>query len=428
MILLNEKSQKSVLLLSAILILCTAVLFPMITHAVGNDVQAGELVITEVMANPAELPDANGEWFEVYNPGTTSFDLNGCKIRDDGTNSHTISGTVTIAPMSYAVLARDAISLTTTTVAYEYASFDLSNATDEIIIECNGVEIDRVEYDSAKGFPAVASGASMQLNAVGLDNNVGANWSVSTQTWAGSTDKGTPNMANAIVATPTPDPNATATPTPNPTIAPTPLPTIVPGTGVEITEIMADPSELSDSNGEWFEVYNPSSTAFDLNGCKIRDNGSNSHTIATPVIVPPMGYAVLATNAISLSSVTVAYDYSSLTLNNTSDAIIIECNGAEIDRVEYDSAKGFPAVASGASMQLNAVGLDNNVGANWSVSTQTWVGSTDKGTPGKNNNGLPSSITLSSQKGNSSFATMIVVATLATLSIGSTYLVKRKQI
>ena len=385
MILIKKSETLSGLFFALIAVLVViGLLFPTITKASENNVQAGELIITEIMQDPDELSDTNGEWFELYNTTTTPFDLNGCILRDNGSNSHTILGTVIVAPMSYAVLAVNAAALTTVSAAYDYSSFTLTNTDDEIIIECGGVEIDRVEYSSALGFPS-PTGASMQLNDLSLDNNVGANWSVSTATWSGSTDKGTPGMANAIVVNPTPDPNATAIPTPSPTIAPTALPTIVPGTGVQITEIMADPAELSDTYGEWFEVYNPSSTDFDLNGCKIHDNGSNSHTIADSVIVPPMGYAVLAANAISLTTVTVAYDYASFTLSNSNDAIIIECNGMEIDRVEYDTTLGFPTVSSGTSMQLRDTTLDNNAGANWCLADAIWNGSADKGTPGMAN-------------------------------------------
>ena len=47
-----------------------------------------------------------------------------------------------------------------------------------------------------------------------------------------------------------------------------------------INEIMQNPSAVSDSNGEWFEIYNPTDAEVDINGWTIRDDGSNSHVIA----------------------------------------------------------------------------------------------------------------------------------------------------
>ena len=42
------------------------------------------MVINEVMINPSAVSDANGEYVELYNSGTTSVDLAGWTIRDDG--------------------------------------------------------------------------------------------------------------------------------------------------------------------------------------------------------------------------------------------------------------------------------------------------------------------------------------------------------
>ena len=45
--------------------------------------QAGmisDLLITEVMVNPSQVSDTNGEWFELFNPTTDAIDLNGIFI------------------------------------------------------------------------------------------------------------------------------------------------------------------------------------------------------------------------------------------------------------------------------------------------------------------------------------------------------------
>ena len=43
------------------------------------------------MQNPAAVTDANGEWFEVYNPMSVAADLNGLSIQS-GSGSHVIDG------------------------------------------------------------------------------------------------------------------------------------------------------------------------------------------------------------------------------------------------------------------------------------------------------------------------------------------------
>jgi len=80
---------------------------------------------------------------------------------------------------------------------------------------------------------------------------------------------------------------------------------------VVINEIIQNPSAVTDANGEWFEVHNPTASAVDINGWTIRDDGSDSHLINNggPLEVPAGGFLVLAANADSGSNGGVAVDY-----------------------------------------------------------------------------------------------------------------------
>ncbi|MCH8957332.1 lamin tail domain-containing protein, partial [candidate division KSB1 bacterium] len=129
-----------------------------------------------------------------------------------------------------------------------------------------------------------------------------------------------------------------------------PIPEIV------ITEIMQNPSAVFDSNGEWFEVFNPTAGAIDIDGWTIKDNGTDSHTISNggPLLVPAGGFLVLARNANSGTNggVTVDYVYSGITLANGDDEVVLlDDLSTEIDRVEYDGGPNFPD-PTGASMSL----------------------------------------------------------------------------
>jgi hypothetical protein len=66
-----------------------------------------------------------------------------------------------------------------------------------------------------------------------------------------------------------------------------------------INELMMDPLAVDDTQGEWFELYNPQPFPIDIRGFVIKDLGSDTHTItsALPIIVPAGGVAVLARNA-----------------------------------------------------------------------------------------------------------------------------------
>jgi hypothetical protein len=155
-----------------------------------------------------------------------------------------------------------------------------------------------------------------------------------------------------------------------------------------ITEVMNDPMAIADGMGEYFEIYNTGATAFDINGCTIRDGGG-MHVITMPVTVGPGAYAVLANSA--TPGFTPAYVYSGVTFNNTgSDSVTVECGGAVIDTVAY--AVGTWPTAMGAAMQLNptlvgpTASTTNDIATNWCTTPMgTTFGSGDRGTPGAAN-------------------------------------------
>jgi len=146
-----------------------------------------------------------------------------------------------------------------------------------------------------------------------------------------------------------------------------------------ITEIMANPSAVSDSAGEWFELFNPTSDAIDLNGFELHDAGSNSLILssATNLIINSGDYFVFARNADNAINGGFIADYSygsSFSLTNSSDEIIFSDDSGELLRLDYGT--GF--AANGASMELTS---NNMLLSNYSVSTQAF-GDGDLGTPG----------------------------------------------
>ena len=55
-----------------------------------------------------------------------------------------------------------------------------------------------------------------------------------------------------------------------------------------ITEVMQNPSAVSDANGEYFELHNTTGSSIDLLNWVVRDDAtaSETHTIASSVVVP----------------------------------------------------------------------------------------------------------------------------------------------
>ncbi len=157
---------------------------------------------------------------------------------------------------------------------------------------------------------------------------------------------------------------------------------------VIITEIMQNPADVSDTNGEWFELYNTTDQDIDINSWTIRDTSSDEHVIDNggPLIIAAKGFLVLGRNGDSSANgrYHCDYDYSGFTLGNKDDEIILLAGTVEIDRVEYSSS--IWPVSKGNSIALINFTSDNNNGANWTASQSrqpSFTGETgDLGSPG----------------------------------------------
>ena len=152
---------------------------------------------------------------------------------------------------------------------------------------------------------------------------------------------------------------------------------------VVITEFLADPTAVGDSDGEWFELHNPGSSDIYLDGAIVSDRDGDEFVI-DHLEIPAGGNAVLTRNGVFEENGGVAsdHDYDGFTLANEEDEIIVNAaTGAELDRVEYDAL--WP-IAAGASTALGDVSADNNSPENWCLSDAPF-GDGDSGTPGAEN-------------------------------------------
>jgi len=154
--------------------------------------------------------------------------------------------------------------------------------------------------------------------------------------------------------------------------------------GIVITEIMPNPGAVSDSYGEWIEIYNTTDSTIDIEGWMIKDAGSDEHVIsndAMSILVVPGDYFILARNGNeALNGGLVAdYAYTGFTLSNSEDEIILnDSSGAIVDEVHYTNAWIF---GNGIAMEIHDLESNNNVAENWYASTVQY-GDGDYGTPG----------------------------------------------
>ena len=155
-----------------------------------------------------------------------------------------------------------------------------------------------------------------------------------------------------------------------------------------ITEIMYDPSSLSDTDGEWFEIYNNSDQAVNLKNLVLGRDDANRHIITDSIELSPASYFVFSRTE-AATDATHSYIYGSdISLTNTGAVLSIYNEGAETDpgalifSVNY-GGDYFPDGA-GASISLNPDMInaaDAVTGTSWCISTSVYS-TGDFGTPG----------------------------------------------
>ncbi len=164
----------------------------------------GRLVITEVLSNPGgTISDANGEWFEIYNPWDTPIDIQNWFVQDSAASGlrpyHKIATSLVVPAKGFVVLGNSSNTTSNGGVAVTYsygAALSFANSLDKIRLvgpTTNGrdwntmtdstanpapesVIVDRIRYASAA--ISAQNGVSRTLKSIDLDNHDmdGSNW------------------------------------------------------------------------------------------------------------------------------------------------------------------------------------------------------------------------------------------------------------
>jgi hypothetical protein len=163
----------------------------------------GDVVIVEIMIDPVSVADAAGEWIELRNTTGGDIDIAGWVLHDIDANSpqwHIIDahGPVVIAAGGTLVLGALADPATNggVPVDYQWATFDLANDADEVVLEVKGEQIDTVAY-VAPPWP-VAAGHSLSLDPAAQTasaNDDPQAWCAGASAYNGA-DYGSPGAAN----------------------------------------------------------------------------------------------------------------------------------------------------------------------------------------------------------------------------------------
>ncbi len=158
-----------------------------------------------------------------------------------------------------------------------------------------------------------------------------------------------------------------------------------------IVEMMVNPYTVSDSVGEWIEIYNASTSTRSLDGLVLMDSNIDWHQIDSggSLQVAPGDVVVLGVSSDELvnGGVTVDYVYTDLGLSNETDDLFLMASDLVIDTVSWDDGATMPDDA-GSSVTLDPWQYDttaNDLASNWCPSQQAWGVGQDMGTPGDEN-------------------------------------------
>ncbi len=342
------------------------------------DFLAGDLVITEVMANPVGQ-DPGNEYFEVYNASSETIDASGLTLvysLPDGENEETHEvEELSIEPGAYVALGTADPAALPDFIGYGFANDlgSLRNGGALLALRCGDEEVDRIEYASAEGEDGVAWSLDGAITPNHVANDDPENFCGATTEFGGGM-LGTPGAAN--------DPCTPAVIPGSCTDEDGERDVVVPVVGdLVISEFMASPAG-TDGDQEWFEVY--AATDVDLNGLVAgREVGKPSLTIEQGECLRLAAgeHAVFARSSDAgvnggLPAVASTFDFS-LVVDTT---IFIGVGEEVLDQVTV------APVADGASTALDPETLDpaaNDDPASWAFCSAPY------GDPKKGNTGTP---------------------------------------
>lgn len=143
---------------------------------------------------------------------------------------------------------------------------------------------------------------------------------------------------------------------------------------VIITEFMSDPGDVSDSDGEWFELFNTTGSDINMDGWLIESSaseGTEIHSILNngELLIEAYSFLVLGLNDDILTNggVPVSYEYEDIFMSNTFDTLRIVTDAAVLmDFVEWGDGSVWENPTARSLSYHGKVDEDNNNGYLWS--------------------------------------------------------------
>ena len=157
---------------------------------------------------------------------------------------------------------------------------------------------------------------------------------------------------------------------------------------VLISELFVHSINVDDGFSEWFEIYNTTEQAVDIEGWTISTGKGGQHVIANggPLEIAPGGFRVIGASKSKIfnGKVTVDYAWKNISLDDTSDTLsLFDVNGALVDSVTW--GVDTPTPSTGKAMQLDPAYSDsikNNNPLYWCDALSLIPAGFDYGSPG----------------------------------------------
>jgi hypothetical protein len=351
----------------------------------SGTILAGDLVITEVMANPAGM-DTGQEWFEIYNATSAPIDLGGLTLEyhktDDSESGTHVMQELVVEPGDYVVVGGMAADLKPDYVDYGFGN-DLGsflNGGAVLALKCGGEVIDEATYPDAESDDGVAFGLDGNVAPNSVANDTIDNFCPATVEFAPEMF-GSPGESNEPCNLVVPGMCSQAG---------SMRETVPPAAGdIVISELLAD-AYASDTGKEWFEIY--VAREVDLNGLTAGiEAGKPKVSIDSPecVTAPAQSYFLFAASDDMLlnGGMTDVDKTFNFTLKNgttsTGDGFLFVGIGETVlDQITYtESTEAQSSALDPAMLDPTA----NDDPANWVACEAPYGDETNQGTPRQSN-------------------------------------------
>lgn len=164
-----------------------------VTSKTVAELVAGNLLLTEVMADPDIISDTYGEWIEIYNNATFPININGLIVKV-GIKSYSVTVNHEMQAGDYVFLCKDAQGGAGALVYYGSA-LSLVNTTGSIQL----LSGDGVTEIASMSYATTTTGASLSLDPTKMTYTLAkdpSSWCTATQVYS-TGDKGTPGLVNS---------------------------------------------------------------------------------------------------------------------------------------------------------------------------------------------------------------------------------------